>query len=567
MTFFRSSRLPVLAGLLCLALMGFAGASFAQVTTGVRWDVVPSPTEVITIGRSEVVGSITLFSHTVGEHTGTSQGGDAQIGIIFTNPALQIDNTTSSGIRLVTSTNLASATIVNVENKDINGRCSGFITINVPAGITTVAGDFMRLEGVRGRIDLSGPPQGITAGTDLYASLQSINDPSANLFTPDIVRVAKSLCPYFVSVKKDTLLLCFPSSGKYGTNNDPTYSITITEGFARAFVDANSNGVTSRARVDSKGNLLGAPTNNTQFYIYLRDIPASVSSITWAPSYPSKELPTISGLRYVSGGAISATGEASALYEYYSNDQTNSSDITTETFVVNPKLLLGSNAIATGTVNAGVYMAPFAETLGACSKPASADSDGNTRYRPRFVQVLRALNSGCNIPPSEPVQPYADIIRCNCYLLYTYVTSTSTWNTGMVVANTSGDTAVFGTGAHAPDQQGPVTFYFYDKTAQYVGSTTTATDILPGQSLVTLLSALLPTAPTPVTSFSGYVIAKTSFQYCHGYAFIADNSFANIAQGYLANVIPDPSIKAGARSATAAADVDKLIPAGESLNN
>jgi len=205
MTFLRSSRLPLLAGLLCLAFMGFAGTSFAVV----RWEVVPSPTEVITIGRSEVVGSITLFSKSIGDVTGTSAGGNAQVGIIFTNPAMQIDNTTSTGIRLITSPNLASATVINVENKDINGRCSGFITINLPYGITTVAGDFVRVEGVRGRIDLSGPPQGITAGTDLYASIQSINDPAANLFTPDIVRVAKSLCPYFVKIDKDTALL-FP---------------------------------------------------------------------------------------------------------------------------------------------------------------------------------------------------------------------------------------------------------------------------------------------------------------------------------------------------------------------
>jgi len=557
MTFFRSSRLPVLAGLLCLVLMGFAGTSFAVV----RWDVVPSPTEVITIGRSEVVGSITLFAFGAGNVTGTSTGGDAQIGIIFTNPALQIDNTTASGIKLITSASLASATIVNVENKDINGRCSGFITINLPAGMTPAANDFVRVEGVRGRIDLSGPPQGITAGTDLYAHIQSINDPSANLFTPDIVRVAKSLCPYFVEVKKDTLLLCFPTSGKY--NSSPTYSITITEGFARAFVDANSNGVAGKTRVDSAGALLGAPTNNTQFYVYLRDIPASVASITWPASVQSNQgIPSY--LVYVSGGTISATGEASALYQYVSNDQTNLSDITTETFTMSPLLNLSStNSVATGTVNAGVYMAPFAETLGACAAPSAASD----RYRPRFVQVLRALNSGCNIPPSEPVQPYADIIRCNCYLLFTYVTATSTWNTGMVVANTSGDTAVFGTSQHAPDQQGPITFYFYDKTAQYVGSTITATDILPGQSYVNVLSAMLPTTPTPVTQFSGYVIAKTAFQYCHGYAFIADNTFANIAQGYLANVIPDPSIKAGVRTATAAADVVARIPAGESLNN
>jgi hypothetical protein len=440
------------------------------------------------------------------------------------------------------------------------------------------------VEGVRGRIDLSGPPQGITPGTDLYASLQSINDPAANLFTPDIVRVAKSLCPYFVSITKDTLLLCFPTSGKY--NTAVTNSITITEGFARAFVDATSNNNPTTARVDSSttaypGNLLGAPTNNTEFVVYLRDIPASVSAINWQASVPSVQLPTTSFLVLDSSTDISSTGEATATYVYVSNEQTDLSDITTETFVLQPGIVLStSNTVATGTINAGVYLAPFAETLGACSAP----SGSSTRYRPRFVKTLRSLSSGCNIPPDESVQPYADIIRCNCYLLYTYVTATSAWNTGMVVANTSGDTAVFGTLRHAPDQQGPVTFYFYDKTAQYVGSTTTATDILPGQSLVTLLSAILPTTPTPVTTFSGYVIAKTSFQYCHGYAFIADNSFANIAQGYLANVIPDPSIKAGYRSATAAADVGAtitipaagggtvtvswgLIPAGESLNN
>jgi len=529
------------------------------------------------------VGSITLFSHETGDVTGTSAGGNAQIGIIFTNPAMQIDNTTSSGIRLITSPNLASATIVNVENKDINGRCSGFVTINVPYGITTVAGDFLRVEGVRGRIDLSGPPQGITPGTDLYASIQSINDPAANLFTPDIVRVAKSLCPYFVKIDKDTILLCFPTYGKYPVTSTPSYGITITEGFARAFVDKNANGNVTKARVGSKdvlgaSPLLGDPTTNTKFVVYLRDIPASVGSISWPTSVPSNQNNTTLDATYGSylvldsSSDISATGEVSATYIFVSDNQTDFSDITTEVFQFKGtyaiKLALSDkDTTSTGTVNAGVWMGPYAETLKACDKPASVDGDGKTLHRPRFVKTMRSLNSGCNIPPDEPVQPYADIIRCNCYLLFTYVTSDAAWNTGIVVANTSGDTAVFGTKLHAPDQQGPVTFYFYDKTAQYVGSTQTATDVLPGQSLVTLLSALLPTTPAPVKTFSGYVIAKTSFQYCHGYAFIADNTFANIAQGYLANVIPDPSIKAGVRTATAAADVVARIPAGESLNN
>jgi len=52
MTVLNARRLPVLAGLLCLLLMGFAGASYGAV----RYDVIGSPTELINIGRSDVTG-------------------------------------------------------------------------------------------------------------------------------------------------------------------------------------------------------------------------------------------------------------------------------------------------------------------------------------------------------------------------------------------------------------------------------------------------------------------------------------------------------------------------------
>jgi 2-polyprenyl-6-methoxyphenol hydroxylase-like FAD-dependent oxidoreductase len=76
----------------------------------------------------------------------------------------------------------------------------------------------------------------------------------------------------------------------------------------------------------------------------------------------------------------------------------------------------------------------------------------------------------------------------------------------------------------------------------------------------------------------GYVIAKAEFQFCHGFAFIADSAFGSIAHGYLANVIPDPAIKgefvtvgsAPVRKRTAADAGDTnspLTPAGEGLNN
>jgi len=98
-----------------------------------------------------------------------------------------------------------------------------------------------------------------------------------------------------------------------------------------------------------------------------------------------------------------------------------------------------------------------------------------------------------------------------------------------------------------------------------VGATTTAAEFVAGKSFVDLVSAILPSG---VTSFSGYVIAKAQFQFCHGFAFIADSAFATIAQGYLANVIPDPAIRwpDGVRTAADAGDATNIV-AGEGLNN
>src|SRR5437867_3636646 len=308
MTLLKAKRLPVLAGFLCLLLMGFAGASYGSV----RFNTFGAPTEVINTGRSEVTGAVNLVVDGTGNVTGTSTGGSAQIGLIYSNPALQIDNqagagggTGGSGIKLFfssgftvaftqTSTAVGPFGVVQVANQDINGRCAGFLTINMAAGATPAAGDFIRIEGVRGRIDVS---LGITPGTDLYVDLQSINDPSADIFSPDEIRVAKSLDGMNVAITSDTLLLCFPTLGK-PVGSSLGYAITITEGFARAFVDNDTNndgalindrtdsgsqavllttnGVTTSASVASA---LGLPLNQTQFLVWFESIPSSVSGI------------------------------------------------------------------------------------------------------------------------------------------------------------------------------------------------------------------------------------------------------------------------------------------------
>lgn len=549
MTFLKASRLLMLGVL----LFGLAGASFGAV----RWDVVPSPTEVVNTGRSEVTGSVNLIVNGTGNVTGTASGGPAQIGLIYTNPAMQIDNLSAAGgVKIFYSSGFSTGapTIVAVENRDINGRCSGFITINILWGQTPVAGDYIRIEGVRGRIDAS---QAITPGTDLYVDLQSINDPAANNFNPDRVRVAKSLDGMNVTITPDTYLLCFAPTGK--VTGSGSSNILISEGFARAFVDLDSNvaGVDSTDRVDTGSAFLGAPTNSTQFIVWIEGIPASVSGVT----FPATSTTSSAGssLSLISSAFSSTAGTATATYSYEAVNQTGASDITYESFTltITPVLKTDSQT-AVGTAVAGVTLGPAYGAASGCASPS------NTPYRPRFLQMWESDAVATNNPPDDPFRPIWQIIRCNCYLLFTYVTADANYTTGISIANTTGDSAPFGAN-EAADQLGKVTFYFYDKTGGYKGSTQTAADVLSGNSYVGLVSEILPTG---VTSFTGYLIVKTDFQFCHGFAFIADINFGKIAHGYLGNVIPDPAIKnlSSRRAPSAAADATN-IPAGESLNN
>jgi hypothetical protein len=309
--------------------------------------------------------------------------------------------------------------------------------------------------------------------------------------------------------------------------------------------------------------LLGAPTNSTQFIVWMEGIPTSVNSITWdAVVADSSGTPTCATLVLLTSTFDATAGTALATYSYESVNQTGLSDITVERFVLSPDINLktGSAALATGDIRAAVSLGPVGGATG-CAAPGSATP---TYSRPRFLQMWESDAVATNNPPDDPHRVYASIIRCNCYLLFTYVTATSSFNTGIVIANTTGDTAPFGVN-EAADQLGRITFYFYDRSAGFVGTTTTAADITSGRSFVDLVSGILPTG---VTSFSGYIFAKADFQFCHGFAFIADSGFGNIAHGYIANLVPDPAIKnLGGRRAPADAGDATNIPAGEGLNN
>ncbi|MBM3792202.1 MAG: hypothetical protein FJW35_17885, partial [Acidobacteria bacterium] len=343
----------------------------------VRFDVVGSPTEVIHTGRSEVLGSVNLIVRGSGNVTGTSSGGASQIGLIFDGPALAIDNTTASGIRLFAGAGFAPAlpAIVSVENRDLNGQCAGFISISFPPGAVLSEGDFVRIEGVRGRID-AGP--GITPGTDLFVDLQSINDPTAMSFTPDRIRVAKTL--------KGLHVLFTP--GALG------FDIQISEGFERAFVDldASDDGVNSNDRTDSGGFALGAPTNSTQVTITLYGLPSGIADVIWPLSATAPA--TGAWLRLLTG---SHSGETStAVYGFESVDQVGRSDQVLETFTVAPFLVRGYGRCNTDLLTASATLGPAVPPVTGCDAPSAAD------LRPRFLEVYEPVVTSLT-PPSITV--------------------------------------------------------------------------------------------------------------------------------------------------------------------
>src|SRR5881628_2733978 len=71
-----------------------------------QYEVVAAPTEVVNTGYSEVLGTVILIVRGTGNFTGTFTGDSAQIGIIY---EVQIDNTTTAGIRVFFSSGFAKA--------------------------------------------------------------------------------------------------------------------------------------------------------------------------------------------------------------------------------------------------------------------------------------------------------------------------------------------------------------------------------------------------------------------------------------------------------------------------
>jgi len=213
-------------------------------------------------------------------------------------------------------------------------------------------------------------------------------------------------------------------------------------------------------------------------------------------------------------------------------------------FVVSYASALSSNA-PIGLPQPSV-VATYATGFAPFYSTSAATLASGTLPIPRFVFTGAATN-------------LFGIVKCSCNLLFPYVTQAPGYDTGIAIANTTMDP--YGT----TNQFGSVQFWYYgalanggaapgtqcSNTASPGTCGTAATPVNAGQVLTyTLYNGSAQWGlDNRAAGFTGYMIAQTQFQYCHGFAFIgglgggpAVNSSTNgLSEGYLALVLDSPS--------------------------
>ncbi len=258
---------------------------------------------------------------------------------------------------------------------------------------------------------------------------------------------------------------------------------------------------------------------------------------------------------------LDANGNGIVVYEVAFADP-NALEFANVVVYVNPTINLNATPPVGGTPQVGVTgsavagFAPYYAT--STAGVGSAQLLSATYPIPRFVQ---------NSLPTTPVSLYT-YGKCACDMLFPWVVGNSAINTSIVIANTSLDPCggtTCSAGFVAQPQSGTVTFWFYG-TADFnfnpstFGSATgagtviasqTATPIVPPGSYLAFVispSATVAGGQTagnglkPIAGpFAGYVIAQSTFQYCHGIASLSGVGLN--PQTYLGLVLDKPGIE------------------------
>jgi hypothetical protein len=300
----------------------------------------------------------------------------------------------------------------------------------------------------------------------------------------------------------------------------------------------------------------GVATNGTRLQIVFNNIPTGVTLYTPEVVYLTRK-----GTNVVTGIAIrnSATDPRQgafvspsspsptdwqaigtnrlAVYEMFYVDYTAEEDMTVPIGIATNLSQLPQSITTATTVSGG--LAPIGTPL-----LALFSSDSNGRL-PRFVEDVQQAGS-----------TLFTLEKCNCNLLFPFVSNASGFDTGIAIANTS-LSPTDPTYIQTLPQSGPVQFWYFAGGSMVRTECTNAANkgVCPGTTFVPAGGVMTFTAyhgsntwglNGAPSGFTGYMIAKTGFQYCHGFAYFSDLNRAVIpgvygtSVGYLALVM-DPT--------------------------
>ena len=552
----RNKFFSALAVVVSLGLLGVSSA-LAQTVT---FNVFTAPTFVANTGRSEVVGQVTMSADatcgTAADGFCVSTAGTIQVLYV----GMPIDNGTATGITVCDSTTLGTCNAAGGYLTGVitvtNTTAGGVVSFGVNGALDFAAGRQISVFGVRGQIDQS---PGSVVGTSIISQLTASPSTIA-AYVPTSEVVARSADPLTVTTVPGTLLQCRPVGRA---------TIRITEGFNIAFVDHHTvpAGVSvdpfDGTAVTANPRPLFGGTNNSRINIVLAGLPSGVT-IAWpAASAVDSGTGATGAFLALIPGSVSATTNT-ATYVFSTPDQALS-DVNAEVFNINldgptlPFDLTAEIALSGTTADFGTASAQGQ------MHPAVTPTAGRPRYN----------------HPLEP-SPGATLLTvgpCTSNLLFPWVANVAGYDSGLALSNTSADIYATipqtGTGSVNLFPTDPSTT---NGVALPGPITITTAAVAPGSVWRNTMSNIPAFAGT-----AGYIIARCNFQYGHGFAFIADGfgGVPGIAHGYVALVIPDPTLFTGppafaavGRSAAPGA-LDRLLqvapgvvispPTGESL--
>jgi hypothetical protein len=176
-----------------------------------------------------------------------------------------------------------------------------------------------------------------------------------------------------------------------------------------------------------------------------------------------------------------------------------------------------------------------------------AGSYGPLLNEPKYIPYNSTQVVPRFIDDSGDPSIFMTVNPCATNLLYPYIVNQGTFDTGVIISNTSMDP--FGTA----NQRGSCDLYFYGNTDGGLAPDVYETPEVPAGTFAAFTLSGGGAVATDGTQtienneiaafpgFVGYMIAHCRFQYGHGYAFISDMGAQKLAQGYIALVL-DSSI-------------------------